>query len=63
MLMRRGGRTVADTTGRRVSEDAVFVEVGESVCLRGECWWKRLEECGVVDRLDVDEIEDLKMSS
>ena len=62
MLMSSGGRTVADATRQRVSENAVLVEVGESVCLRGERWWKRLEECGVVDRLHVDKIEDLKMN-
>ena len=53
-------RTVPDTVWGGVCEDAVLVEVGVVVGLRGECRRELGEERRVVNTLNVHEVENLQ---
>ena len=55
--------TVTNTVGGAVGENPFLVEVRESICLCGEGCWDGLQECCVVYRLDVDEVEDLDVET
>ena len=53
------GRTVADSTNARVSEDAVFVVVRQVACLLKEPLRETVGKGLVVDGLDVHVVVDL----
>jgi len=51
--------TLTDSFGGAVREYNVLVEVSETISLRGECRWKNLQECRIVNALNVNKVKDL----